>query len=73
MCRRVCGSVSRRVRGNSDFSSRGAHCREVSPRGVLRNRQITQDAAVTKAHDALTVRGNFIFVRHDDDRLPFGV
>jgi hypothetical protein len=77
MCRRVCRSVSRRLsrrmRGNSDFSSRGAHCGEVSPCGVLRNRQITQDAAVTKAHDALTVRSNFVFVRHDDDRLSFGV
>jgi hypothetical protein len=61
------------MRGNSDFSSRGAHCGEVSPCGVLRNRQITQDAAVTKAHDALTVRSNFVFVRHDDDRLSFGV
>jgi hypothetical protein len=61
------------MRWNSDVTGRGAHRCEVSTRRVFCNRQITQDAAVTKAHDALTVRGNFVFVRDDDDRLPFGM
>ena len=55
------------------MASLGSCASTMTTRGILEDRKITHDLAISKAYHAIAVRCNFIFVRHDDDRLSFGM